>query len=439
MTAPYILSPTYQSHTIAFPDWVSIFTLALAPLIAHIAAGVPQPSYLCTQRPRWHDRICLYNPTSIIWRYGMIADRRIRARSWDRRSIAASNALFWTPRGWDGSEAMVDVCSPYCTHLPEYTHISLISREMIKTVIVTLQGLQALIPLIRGLGTTRASDSFVHWVGADNIFFTLSILGLLRLNCALWTTDDFSFHSPQNTKLDHFPVEGAEVFRGYSLDSLQLEGAQSSVQIWDRFKPTTFWASRIFRAMYILPVLGMSMTVVLYMTPWTKSRSDTYANTFTTSTFLLIIFSLVLTSVTVLVCAYYFVRGHTTTVVPCISSPWYKTYTVMLWGFGILLFILVCIETKRTPCGKYTSGPGEAADIDACLAKDSSIIFVAPDGPEFGLASRIPSSSQDNRSSEYWVQGFQGTCLGVKSRDFSQQVKVLGGSEGQGNRRLSIV
>ena len=359
----------------------------------------------------------------------MIADRRIRARSWDRVSIAASNALFWTPRGWDGSEAMVDACSPYFTHLPEHAHISLISREMVKTVIVTLQGLQALIPLVRGLSTTRASDSFVHWVGADNIFFSLSILGLLRLNCALWITDDFSFQAPQVPKLDHVPTEEAEAVRGYSLDSLQLEGAQSPVQRQDRFKPTNFWASRAFREMYILPVLGMSMTVVLYMTPWTKNRADTYANTFTTSTFLLSIFSLVLTSVTIFICAFYFARGHTTTVIPCISSPWYKTYTVMLWGFGLLLFILACIETKKTPCGKYTSGPGEAADIDACLAKHSNMVFVAPDGPEFGLASRIPSNSQSNQRSEYWVYSFQGTCLGTKTKEFAQKVQLLGNGE----------
>lgn len=423
MAGPYILPATYQSHNIAFPDWVSIFTLALAPLIAHIAAGVPQPSYLIARRPRWHDHMCLYNPTSIIWRYGMITDRRIRARSWDRVSIAASNALFWTSRGWDGSEAMVDACSPYCTHLPEHAHISLVSREMIKTVIVTLQGLRVLIQLIRGLSTTPASDRFVHWVGADNIFFTLSILGLLRLCCALWITDDFSFHAPHVIKLSDFPCQGAEAVRGYSLDSLQLEDMQSPAQSWDRFKPTTFWASRAFRAMYILPVLGMLITALLYIMPWMNP------NTFTVSTFFLAVFNLVLVSITVLICTFYFARGHTTTIIPCISSPWYKIYTVILWGFGLSLFILVCIETKKTPCGKYTSGPGDAADIDACLDKGSSMILVAPDRPEFGLASRIPRSIQDNQSSEYWVHSFQGICHGTKTEEFSQQVQLLSNGE----------
>ena len=34
----------YSSHEIDRSDWVSLLTLCLAPLIAHIIAGVPSPT-----------------------------------------------------------------------------------------------------------------------------------------------------------------------------------------------------------------------------------------------------------------------------------------------------------------------------------------------------------------------------------------------------------
>lgn len=75
----------------------------------------------------------------------MITDRRVRARNWDTADIAATNALFWTSEGWNGSEEMVAVSLRYCMHRPDHPRITLISREIIKTVIVALQGVQAIV------------------------------------------------------------------------------------------------------------------------------------------------------------------------------------------------------------------------------------------------------------------------------------------------------
>lgn len=33
----------YQSSGISFSDWVTLFTLCLAPIVAHLLAGVPEP------------------------------------------------------------------------------------------------------------------------------------------------------------------------------------------------------------------------------------------------------------------------------------------------------------------------------------------------------------------------------------------------------------
>jgi hypothetical protein len=36
----------YQSQYIGFGDWISLFTLCLAPIIVHLVAGVPKPGKL---------------------------------------------------------------------------------------------------------------------------------------------------------------------------------------------------------------------------------------------------------------------------------------------------------------------------------------------------------------------------------------------------------
>lgn len=128
MASLTILPVHYQSYGISVSDWITLFTLCLAPLFAQLISGTPQPSYLHTSRPKWHDRLVLYNPTSILWRYAIIADRRIRAWKWDKVDLAASNALFWTADGWDGSEAIVDQAMRKCTFLPESAR-SRCSRE----------------------------------------------------------------------------------------------------------------------------------------------------------------------------------------------------------------------------------------------------------------------------------------------------------------------
>lgn len=88
-----VLSISYSSYCISFAEWVNIFRLCPAPLFAHIISGTPSPSYLALTRPKWYDRLCIYNPTSILWRYAVIADRRIRAKSWHHNDLAAANAI----------------------------------------------------------------------------------------------------------------------------------------------------------------------------------------------------------------------------------------------------------------------------------------------------------------------------------------------------------
>lgn len=52
--------------------------------MVHIIVGVPEPVYLQRALPKWHDIIGFYNPTTILWRYFSLVDRRIRAKQWKR-------------------------------------------------------------------------------------------------------------------------------------------------------------------------------------------------------------------------------------------------------------------------------------------------------------------------------------------------------------------
>ncbi|KAI6091692.1 hypothetical protein F4821DRAFT_255003 [Hypoxylon rubiginosum] len=411
-TTFYIHPIAYQSCKISFTEWVSLLTLCLAPLIAHIAAGVPQPSFLHERSPRWHERIGLYNPTTILWRYAAIADRRIRAKYWDRKVFAATNALFWTSRGWDGSEEMITLSSPYCTHLPEHTRIALFSRESIKTLIVTLQGTQAVVSLGLALGGKSASDGFVTFMGVDLIFFPLAFIGLVRLFCAFWLTDDFAYASLRSTALVGDDSTSAKVNdTRVSMDSLLGDGTTDSSPKEDRFLPTSYLWSKVFRGLFLFPLLGLWVVCLLFILQPEGGKM------FTATSFLMALFYLVFISASIFICGFYLARGHSSTTIPSIGSVWYKCYTGLLLGMVLVIFVVACIETRHTTCGKWTSAPYSVGDFWACSdSRTPDIIAVDPDSlPAFGLATTKPSYDQHNETlgdGEFWVRNFTGHCLG---------------------------
>jgi hypothetical protein len=88
----------------------------------HVAGGVPSPIILSGKKPHWTNRLSLFNPISILWRYYAILDRRIRwSSSWNGTVLAASNAIFWREDHWDGSEEMIGASSHFLPHTPTAT------------------------------------------------------------------------------------------------------------------------------------------------------------------------------------------------------------------------------------------------------------------------------------------------------------------------------
>ncbi|KAF3012880.1 hypothetical protein E8E14_011559 [Neopestalotiopsis sp. 37M] len=354
-----------QCQDISFSDWVSLLTLCLAPLVAHILAGAPQPSLLVSSQPRWHDRMCIWNPTTILCRYAAIVDRRIRAReSWDPVDAAAANAIFWTCHGWVGSDFMVLETLPLCTLLPERGTVRFLSTEMLKTIVVTMQGLQALVMLVGGAtGTVMYNQYF----GLDWVFGPLTIMGLLRLLVAPWLTSDFMY-SIRTAGTGSTPPDRLRD----SVDSLCVASSEEKTpRMMIRYRSTSYRASRCFRLLY-LSLLVCSWLLAVWWT-FIKPCIHETGLPLTASAFLagaLYVFALA----SIIVIFFYFYVWHESdsTILPCVGATWYKIYTIFFMLFMAVVFLLVALETYKTPCGTYTSLPRKCADL-VCKARAGEV------------------------------------------------------------------
>lgn len=410
-----LLEFSFQAQGIAFSDWISLLTLCLAPLIAHIISGAPPAVYLCRKRPRFQDHICILNPTTILWRYFAITDRRIRARRWTPAHLAASNAYFWTARGWDGSEDMVHRSRPYCLRLPKQSVGRLLSADTAQSLIISLQGVQAVYTLVTGV----MSLGFVGTIAIDSIFFPLAVFGLLRLCAAFWLTDDYSYSendqvnsTSDGAKLDvaHDAVGLADSRSRASMVLLDPPGGSSFEK--DAFHPANSWRGWAWRIAYLLPITGLWILCVLYLLPWTSNSS------FTTTTFLLVLFYLIFLSASIAIYAFYFLRGlSTTTVIPCITSTWYKIYTALLLSMMVVLIVIAGLETRKTPCGTYTTWPNIGViDQQVCpglVPVTSNSTNQAP----FGLAIWSNNNQTGLREGNITIMNYDGWCQGTVGND----------------------
>lgn len=417
-------SLAYQSYDITFSEWISILTVSLAPLVMHIASGVPQPSILAPTNPTWHDRICLYNPTSILWRYAAIADRRIRARGWNAVTMAATNAVFWTDRGWEGSEAMALRSAPCCTRRPEHPRVRVLSTQMLKTVVIMLQGAQG---LYAGLEGITKGWGFAHMaMGVDGIFVFIAIFGLLRLCAASWLTDDFAFNA-------HEGIRGP-----LAVDTLEASSSPSSLCLPDGprktdnghtavFLPVSYWGSRLFRAGFCIIISGLwgfSLYVAMRMI-WPEGP---FVHTTITAFLVTLLFTQIATSNLMLV-AYQIMCGRTTTtIIPCASRIWYKLFTLWLFGWVAVAFIIACLETRGTICGRYTSFPQSLGDQSTCFVGTElevvSLNLTSRAAPRTYVLSVVETGSGTNSSSNpemeaIFIQNFTGSCVGRFNSDLT--------------------
>jgi len=418
ITSPPPFTPlTPQSSSIPFSEWISLLTLLLAPIIAHVAAGVPPPTYLTRsashRRPKWHDHIPHYNPLSILYRYAAITNRRLLTPShtWTPLEMSTANAIFWTPSGWDGTLPS-SYTSQFATHLPKRGYTSLLSWEFLKTAIVTLQGVQVMYVFAGGFVGEVRLPSFA----VDTISFPIAILGLMRLWPAFWLTDDFSFGCVAvgaGKEEGEMSRGGSRGEGGYDSEGLRgredgrgLLGVPMGVEK-SRVRETGYWPSRVFRFVFALPLIVLLPIAVLTLLPGPWHRTGKLSMT----AYLGALLSTVNLFVMTVMYGYYAVRdGCRSTIIPCISATWYKIMTGVFWAAALGLVVVSAIETRRTPCGSYTTA-GKHMDAYYC----PGLVTVGGMEGNFGVArwtnGTVGLPEVERR--EFEVLNFVGSCQGV--------------------------
>jgi hypothetical protein len=356
---------------------LSLWTLALAPLIAHVIAGAPEPIYLCAKLPRWIDYAVFWNPTSIVWRYFVIFDRRIRAKNWNREILASSNALFWTTNGWDGSEDMIIEGRKYCIRLPPRSHAELLSKSFVNTVIATLQGVQALYELL-------LVENFNNNMNLATVFLPLALIGLIRLPSALWITDGFAYnHYDINLSNKRASEVTTTTKAGYH-ELITVPSSGDDTPKWPpltsddtsyaEFRPRISIHGYVARIIFLTPLLGM-VGLTVFFTYWMTKDGGYITGTGLFSLMFWFTFSLG----SAFVFIFNFARAQDrTTVVPGVSTLWYRLYSAILFLLMLALLISASIETKETWCGKFTV----LYDFDVCpwrsyLPQDTYMYFNA--------------------------------------------------------------
>jgi hypothetical protein len=343
-------------------DWFGICTPCIAPLLAHIVAGIPplRPR-LSSSSPKWHEEFTIYNPTTIIWRYVAILDRRIRAGSaWTEADLAASNTYFWTKTGWDGSDQMVILSRAFLVISPAGTRLKLVSWTTLLTFIIVTQGAQAIALFGRDI---FGRGTFMYGVAGDSIFIPVGLFGIARALAALWLTDSYLYSnrtSPSEPDIDSeedpYTIEDDLPMLAPKTSALSLTTFQRGrLRSCGYFRPSSFWGSRLVRFFYTscLATLCLAALSYLYRIGFTRPYAQV-----TGTVFLMWLLYFTLFTVSFAVFLFYLCCGSTTTtVIPCINAIWYKFYTGFLFLMTVALITTALVEWRKLPCNKYTTFP----------------------------------------------------------------------------------
>jgi hypothetical protein len=357
-TIPKVLF-TYQSQGIPFPTWSDQITLCLAPLIAHVAGGVVSPTLLPTSTPppSWSARLSHFNPISIIWRYYIIGDRRLRARSWDRADMAACNAVFWDGerKRWDGSEEIMVNSRAWITKMPEAAYVTTLSASSVTSFVLTAQGISATFLIIGSLIPTSPYRISLKLAG---VFTPLGCLGLMRLPAAFWLSSDYGYMNYSSSPAVPLIVETAlEKMVSDNVLKVHVSDHQLNMTVQDRLLPPHCWQGILYRIFWLLTVwaiLGVSAVDCTHLW-WHYPPSLPYESS---SGLLFNAMYLVLTVATILINSFYVVTGKaTSTIIPCIHAIWYKIFTLAFMITALVCAVFAALETRFRLDGVATQLP----------------------------------------------------------------------------------
>lgn len=280
---------------------------------------------------------------------------------------------------------MIQRSQDFCVRAPKHHHIDPLSGSTIVTLIVTLQGIQAIYSIIHG-------DAYSASVAINTIFYPLAALSLLRLPAALWLTNDYVYRHneewnlPESSEIELGPNVGKQ---SESASALIIQPTMTSMEtpvIPGRFHNHRGWLSVLVRSLYLMMVMGL-LALCLF-----ELLDDINQGSWTTTNFTLVLtFLLFLVFTTGILLAYIILGRCNTTIIPCITASWYKAYTGLLFAAMFSVFIIAAFETRKTPCGVYTTYPeNSGADLVTC----GRSLFVGM--PEQDLNTTVAFGSKQN-------------------------------------------
>lgn len=326
--------------------------------------------------------------------------------------MATANACFWTAHGRDSSETMGIKSQAICTKVPRSRRVEVLSGSTVKTIVVTLQGAQAIVMLMNGLAGHIEGSFTAITMGMDSIFLPVSVFGLLRLPAALWLTEDYSYAEYNvrevlsTLKPDQSLSPPAGAHRGSETPTSLHKNEPSSSEL---YHPSSSWRSRIMRAIFLMPIFGLLAVSILFMRPHTAFTATQHLAhpTLTATTLLLNLTCITFLVTTLTSFSIYFGRGrHTDTIIPCISSLWYKIYTGLLIALMLALIVVAGLQTRKTPCGLYTT-LAKSYDESVC---GGNLISADQEHGLFGLAWKNSTSPAIGR--KMGIYPFAGWCKG---------------------------
>jgi hypothetical protein len=319
--------------------------------------------------------------------------------------MAASNAIFWTARGWDGSQSVMSSSRVFLTRVPSRARIGFFSATSVKTLIIALQGVQAIYCLlIKPLNWGVA-------MAVDSVFFPLAVFGLLRLPAALWLTEDYSYADYNNdVKIPQVPASNSDSMVRQSEDRPSTQPRTLwTMGLLDALPPSSVksmyaaqnWRGIIVRVLFLLPLASFALISIFFTFP----RSGV---TFTVTALCLNLFYTIFLCASATILSTYIILGRsTTTIIPCITSRWYKGYTAFLGLLAFLLILAAALETKKTPCGKHTT-LGEDKFVAVCGGK---LFNASTTEGLFGVADWMTVPTQVAKT-QMELYKFDGWCSG---------------------------
>jgi hypothetical protein len=269
---------------------------------------------------------------------------------------------------------------------------------MLGTIIVTVQGVQALYQLTQIIWTKVSPIQAL----AD-MFIPIALGSLFRLPAALWLlTDDFGYDAWRRPRplgstvrpsspgshltgtspfsKDNFALKPAPTYKTLDMEALGRNNSfHLSKASWplstrasnsgkdlllygsevlskdDNLRPQTYWKAVILRLMFLFALLSIVLVFGVGHLLAEKNAPTVASLIFVHFLYISLCFVLLILGV------YYFTTGKASSVlIPCINSKWYTMFTIAWYGFVVVCIVVNCVEMRRTACGVYTTVPPSA-------------------------------------------------------------------------------